>query len=790
MSMAAVVMVVAGLLLGLAEWTVDAPLGPTPAAAQGVSPEHRPIAEIRIEGLEQVSEQLVRNQIRSEPGEPFRGDVVERDIVRITRLGRFEEVAAKYTQRDDGAIILTFVVEEQPLLADVQVVGNRAISDQNLLAMIQLRPGDPIDLFLIDRSEQRMLDAYQDRGYFVASVSADRELLEAERILIFQVREGPRVRIRGLSFEGNDTFPDRQLRAEIQSETYFPIFRAGELHRDQLELDAASIREFYRDRGYLDAQVGRRIDLSPDQRHAVVTFMIQEGARYLVDEVRIEGNALFPDAQIRRVMPMKPGDVFSQQNLRRSREAIEHLYGTLGHIETQVRIDRLFHGDVPRVDLVVRIDEARPSHVGTVSVRGNEVTQDKVILRQARGMEPGRPFDRTGIRRTQRRLNESPLFAEAEVTLLGDPNDEVRDVLIDVTEQSTGELSLGAGVSSDLGVVGAITLTQRNFDITDFPESPRALFTGQAFRGAGQFFSLNLQPGREVSRYAASFREPYLFDTNYFFDTEISYYTQVFTDYDERRLGGRVGIGRRFGDVWSAAVRARATRIHIGNIDDNAPVDVHDVQGRNVLTGLGLDLERDTTDSAIFPTRGNRWTIGLERVGALGGDFDFTRLRTGFQQFWTTHEDFFGRRTVLSGRVQANYIFEESRAPVFERFYAGGHRTFRGFGYRGVGPRGIEKDTGELGDDPVGGDWMLLAGLEYNVPIYEEVLRGVVFTDMGTVREDFGFDNWRISVGAGLRIYVPMFGQVPFALDFAYPIRKQPGDRTRIFSFDLAVPLQ
>lgn len=762
----------------------------SPVGAQGVDPDHRPIAEIRIAGLEQVSEQFVRNQIRSEVGAPYRRETVDRDIVRVTRLGRFEQVTAEVTQRDDGAVILTFVVEEQPLFADVRVVGNRAVTDQDLLERVQLRAGDPVDQFLIDRGVQRIIEAYEERGYFVAEVNVERELLDEDNILIYQVREGPRVRIRGIEFEGNETYSDRQLRNEISSETYFPVFRSGELQREQLDLDAAAIRDFYRDRGFLDAQVGRRIALSPDQREAVVTFAIEEGPRYLVDAVRIEGSTVFPEAQIRQAMPMKVGNVFSEQNRRRSERALEHLYGRLGYVETRVAIDRLFHSDEPRVDLLVQIEEGEPSRTGTVTVRGNEVTQDKVILRQVRGMEPGRPFDREGVEQTQRRLTESPLFSEAEVTLLGEPDDPVRDVLIEVDEQSTGELNFGAGVSSDLGVVGSITLTQRNFDITDFPESAREFFTGQSFRGAGQFFSLNLQPGREVSQYSVNFREPYLFESDFFFDTEMSFFSRLRRNYDERRFGGRVGIGQRFGDVWSASARVRATTIRATNIADRAPIDVHAVAGDHVLTGLGIDLERDTTDSAIFPTRGSRWTLGLERVGTLGGDFDFTRAEAGFQQFWTTREDFFGRRTVLSGRVQAGYIFEEREAPVFERFYAGGHRTFRGFNFRGVGPRGVRQDTGTLGSDPVGGDWRFLAGLEYNVPLYDEVLRGVVFSDAGTVQQRFGFDQWRVSVGAGLRIYLPMFGQVPFALDFAWPLRRERGDQTRVFSFDLAVPLQ
>ena len=758
--------------------------------AQGIEAAHRPIAEIRLSGLDRVSEQLVRNQIRSEVGAPYDPDTVEQDIVRLTHLGRFSAVSAEVTPKDDGSVILTFVLNEQPLLADVQVVGNKAISDQNLLSQVQLRAGDPIDPFLIDRGEQRIVEAYEDKGYFVADVNVDQTLLDESNILIFRIREGPRVHIREIRFQGNATYTAKQLDAQIKSDEYFPIFSPGELSREQLELDAASVRDFYRKRGYLDAEVGRRIDLSPDQQDAVVTFVIKEGPQYTVANVDISGNDAFSDAQIRRTMTLKRGDVFSQDAVDNSQQAIEQLYGKLGHMETQVQIQRLFHGDEPKVDLVVNLTPGASSRVGKVTLRGNALTQDKVILRQVRGMTPGRPYDREGVDETRRRLNESPLFSEAKVTVLGESDDRVRDVLIEVTEQSTGSLNFGAGVSSDAGVIGAITLTQRNFDLTDYPESPGEFFTGQAFRGAGQYFSLNLQPGSEVSRYSVSWREPYLFETDYFLDTNFFYFERLREDYDEERLGARLGIGQRFGDVWSASVRTRFNQVDISDIDSDAPVDVFNVQGDNMVTGLGFELERNTTDSSIFPTEGSKWTLGLERVGALGGDFDFTRARTTFQQFWTVDEDFFGRETVLSARAEVGYIFEDNEAPIFERFYAGGHRTFRGFDFRGVGPRGIRNDTGTLGDDAVGGDWLLLTGLQYNVPLYQELLRGVLFTDMGTVQEDLGLDNWRVSVGAGVRIKVPFFGQAPFALDFAFPVLKEEGDEERIFSFDLAVPLR
>ncbi len=765
------------------------------AAAQGLDPEDRPIAEVRVEGLKNVSEQLVLNQVRSQVGEPYDADTVSEDIVRLTHLGRFDQVTARVEPQDDGSLVLIFDVSEQAILSDVQVVGNKAIHDGELLTLVLLRPGDPADSFLIEQGLDRIVRAYHDKGYFVADVSIDDQLLRESSALVYRVREGPRVKIKGIRFEGHASYTEKQLKSKLRSKTYFPILQKGDLNREQLELDAASVREFYQARGYLDAQVGRRIDLSPDEKQAVVVFLVEEGRRYAVSEVRVlppdaGDDRLLPDAQIRQNMSLKPGDVFSQDKLAASQTQLRELMGRLGYLDVRVRIASLPHTDAALVDLVVSIEQGLPSVVGKVSITGNELTRQKVALRQLRGMDPGRRFDSTGLDRTRRRLRDGRLFSEGTVTILGEPSDGTRDILIDVTEATTGTISFGAGISSDAGVLGAIDLSQRNFDITDTPQTPQELLTGRAFRGAGQSFALSLQPGDEVSRFSVSFSEPSILETDYTFSTSLFVYERLFNAYDEERLGGSVSFGRRFGDVWSASTSLRTATVDITDIEDDAPVDVFASMGESSLTGVGFSVRRNTTDSRLFPTRGNNWQFAIEQVGALGGDYDFTRISTEFKQFWTVDEDFFGRKTVLSWRIGAAFIPEDNEAPFFERLYLGGHSNFRGFAFRGVGQRGIRNDTMTVGDDAVGDEWLLTTGVEYNYPIYTEVLRGVVFSDMGTLTDDPGVEDWRVSVGTGLRIKVPFLGSAPFALDVAVPVIDQEGDESQLVSFSLDVPIR
>ncbi|QNN22868.1 outer membrane protein assembly factor BamA [Planctomycetales bacterium ZRK34] len=776
----------------------------TAARGQGVDVTARPIKDVRVEGVKQIDAQFVLNQVRAKPGDPYDPQVVAQDIQNITRLGRFGAVRAQVEPNDDGSITLVYVVDEQPLLSDVQVVGNKNFDDDELMDAVMMRAGDPRDPYLIERARDVIRKKYQDAGYFLADVTVDQETLDDNGILILRVREGPRVKVRQIQFQGNTVFTAKELQSKIKTNSYMFIFRKGILSREQIDADVARIRDFYAQRGYLDVRVGRRIELADDQKTAGVSFIIDEGRRYTVDSIELDGNSIYSNEQIYQAMALKIGDVYSIDHLRDTNESLNDLYGKLGYIDTRVDIQRIFDPVEPTVDLKVRIRESRRATVGNVIIRGNALTQDKVIRRQIRGLNPGRPFDSTGIETTKRRIRSTGIISEAEITVLGEPEDEVRDVLVEVKEANTGSISFGAAVSSDSGVFGAIDLTQRNFDIADVPESWGEFFRGRAFRGAGQYFQIALQPGNEFQRYQVSFREPYVFDSDYFLDTNLFFYTRRRENWDEERLGGTLGVGKRFGDVWSASIRGRVEQVDVQDLDSDAVIDAFDVAGASLVDSIGFSITRSTVqiDDSLLPYKGTRFTAGLENYG-LAGDYDFVRLTTGWTGYLMLDEDFFGRKTTLKLDLNIGYIVDAgekivfdsrgtphriSDTPLFERFYAGGHRTFRGFRYRGAGPRGIAANTGTRGDDPIGGDWSFLAGIEYNYPIYEDVLRGVFFVDSGTVQEDIGLDEYRVSVGAGIRLKLPFLGQAPFAFDLAYPVVKQDGDEVRYFSFDLALP--
>ena len=432
-----------------------------PAFAQGLDLAGRPVKEVRISGLERVQPQLVLNQVRTEPGQPYDPEQVALDIRNITRLGRFATVRADVKQGPDGGVILTYIVEEQPLLADVQVVGNKAIADQELLGLVLLRGGDPLDEFLIERAIKQIRQAYREEGYYLADASVDPQALEENDVLIFRVREGPKVRIKQLVFTGNSAFTEDQLESEIETEQA-ALFAKGVLAEEQLDQDVGRLRDFYRDHGYLDARVDRRIQLSPDQKGAAVNFIIEEGPQYTVGQIAFDlpADATFSSDTLREAMILKQGSVYSAELLRDTTEALRDLYGKLGYLspaeggQTIVRIDRVFAEGQPVVNLTVRVREGQRYTVGNVIVRGNRDTQDRVIRRELRHLEPGRRFDRAGLEASRRRILQTGLFRDVKITVLGDEAQAMRDLLVEVEEQRTGSVSFGAAISSGLAPSG------------------------------------------------------------------------------------------------------------------------------------------------------------------------------------------------------------------------------------------------------------------------------------------------------------------------------------------------
>ena len=264
----------------------------------------------------------------------------------------------------------------------------------------------------------------------------------------------------------------------------------------------------------------------------------------------------------------------------------------------------------------------------------------------------------------------------------------------------------GVGANSNSGLTGSIVLNERNFDITRLPTSWDDLWSGRAFRGAGQEFRVEAMPGTVFQRYTVSFREPFLFDSPYGLGTSVYYYNRIFNEYTEARVGGQVSLSRQINQYWSGSLRSRIEQVGVHNVPYYAPPDYLEVAGNsNFVLGLGGSVKRDSRDSFLRPTEGSVIDLGFEEVV---GTFTYPIGTGSFSKYWTTYQrpDGSGRH-VLASRSQITV--NGSHTPVYDRSFAGGFQTIRGFQFRGVGPN-VEGFM-------VGGDFMLLNSLEYQIPL-------------------------------------------------------------------------
>ncbi|MDG2291646.1 MAG: outer membrane protein assembly factor BamA [Phycisphaerales bacterium] len=775
--------------------------GPTVASAAlseatALQDEHladRPISSIRFEGLEDVPEQKVWNNIRSSVGNAYDPQTARGDVSRLNRLGSFQSIDVESTLEKDGTISLVYVFKEQQRLAEVQVVGNRALSDQALLGPAGVGRGVARDDFLIERSIREMKDLYAKRGYYLTEVSVDAQQLEENDILIFEVIEGPRVRVYSIEFDGNMSIPDKRLHSEIKTRTWFPFFRRGELDTEMLSSDVTTIDTYYKDRGYLDVRVDHDVELSSDQREAKVIFLIQEGREFTVGRVTAssmymdEPLAVFSSEQLESLMELKIGDRFQTDILRRSVAELEAAYGTLGYLDARVDLQPIHGASDGQVDVNIAVSEGAIANVGLIKINGNFLTKDKVIRRHIK-LQSGRRYDATELELSKLRIQQTQLFNEVKITPQQEDPDHPgqRDVLVEVEEKNTGSFNFGVGFGSDSGVLGSISLVQNNFDIADFPETFGELYKGRAFRGAGQKFSMNFQPGDEIFAYDVNLTEPNIFETVYSLGESAGYYQRYYDSYREEKMFTSTSLSRRFGDIWSGSLGLGYAHVRLGDFEYNTPVEIRNDRGPDNLWSTTLAMQRTTITRLSRPGSGSRLVLDYTNYGALLGDVEFNRARVDYTTYLTINRDFLGRTSTLRLDGQVGWIFS-GEAPTFERFYLGG-RTLRGFEFRDVSPKGTPALPGGATDVPIGGDFMAFLGAQYQFPLLMTLLDGVVFIDSGTVNDDFNFDEYRVAVGIGIRLYIPQLGPTPMAFDFAFPLAKQENDRTEVFSFSAELP--
>ncbi len=555
------------------------------------------VADVLVQGNRLVPTAQIMAQIKTRVGVVYDADKVQEDCRTLSATRQFANVNVDVKPTPDGKITVIFTVQDQANLVQ-HIIYNGAKhlgrTDEDINSLTGLRVGMPLDPVTNKLACKAIIGKLTEDGRPFASC----QLVKGDKVgdtdVIFNIGEGPVVKISSVSCTGNTFVASSVLLTHVQSSHAILGILGGKLNAAMVEGDIGKLEEYYKSFGYLDVHVSRELHWNDDGLTAALIFHVQEGQRYQVkDKPHVSGARSFPPEQLEQLTGVKAGQFYSQADVDKDVARIKDYFGATGR-EARVQMAPIIDQSTPGVVQVqYEVVERPPARVGQVFIVGNTRTQDHVILNQVPEF-PGQLLTYPDLRVAKRNLERLGIFkpGSVEVTAQDDPNNpdsEYKNIFINLEEDNTGSLLFGVGVNSDAGLTGSVVLNEKNFDITRLPTSYDDLLSGSAFRGAGQEFRLEAVPGTELQRYTASFREPFLFDSPYSLGVSGYYYDRQYNEDTESRLGARVTLGRKLGPNWTVSGAVRVENIGINSLPAFDPVDYTSVEGNNFLAGFRLE---------------------------------------------------------------------------------------------------------------------------------------------------------------------------------------------------------
>ncbi|MBD3246510.1 MAG: outer membrane protein assembly factor BamA [Candidatus Omnitrophica bacterium] len=730
------------------------------------------VSRIEIQGNSIVSDATIISKIKSRAGQPVSENVVNQDIKNLIATGFFETVEVNTRQGDDGQI-LVFSVQEKPVLDELRIEGARRIRARTIKETIQLKEGSFIDEYRLEEAVRKIEDLYAQKGFSQAQAEYSLRSEDAGQTVVnITINESEVRKVRKVTIAGNEEFSDARILKLMKTRPAW-LFNKGLFKEAQLKDDVSRIKDFYLQHGFSDAEVSAETEKKTEGIY--VTISVKEGPQYFIGEVEIKGNEMVSTGELRQSLVHTQGDVFSETALYEDAANLKGVYVDKGYIFANVEPLSIYDPQTERIQITYRVTENEIAYLEQINIQGNEKTKDEVIRRELR-VYPGDKFDGEKLRRSKERLDNLGFFEEVTVDTEPGSKPNWVDLVFDVKEAKTGYVSFGGGYSSIDEFIGFMEIRQRNFDYQNW----------KTFTGAGQDLSLNMSLGTITDRYQLSFTNPWIFDQplSFGFDAYKKGHDQeddVGYAYEEDIRGGVLRLSREFGERVKAGVAYRFERVEISDVVDDATQALKDEAGENDLSTGEFHLSYDTRNSVFTPSRGIYVTNTLQLTGSvLGGDRDFVKYFVRGSKYFPLFHD-----SVLEIRGRVGFgdtIDSTDKIPIYERFFAGGASTIRGYQERKVGP--IDAVT----DDPVGGEALFVANIEYTYPLVEDFLKLATFFDTGNVwaeNQDFLDGDLKSSVGLGFRVKTPLG---PVSVDYGWPLDVEPGeeDKEGRFHFNIS----
>lgn len=723
------------------------------------------IRRVVVEGNQRIEPSTVESYLALRPGDVYDTQKVDDSIKSLYATGLFDDVVI---QRQDDVLLVKVV--ENPIINRIAFEGNKRLETKVLESEIQLRPRVVYTRARVQNAVSRILELYRRNGRYAAKVEPKIIELDQNRIdLVFEIDEGPVTGVGGISFIGNEQFSDSTLRGVIETKesVWYRFFGTSDTYDpDRLNFDQELLRRFYNARGYADFQVVSAIaELTPDGKEFYITFTVEEGPKYKFGDIKVETTLkdLGTEQLIALAQSLK-GDTFNADLIEATVQALTDEVGRLGYafVDIQPQINK--NPETLTADVTYQINEGQKVYVERIDITGNVRTLDEVIRREFRIAE-GDAFNTALLRRSQQRLRNLGFFESVDMkTVQGSAPDKVI-IQTKVVEKSTGELSFGAGFSTQDGVLGDIKLRERNF------------------LGKGQDLSATVLASQRTQSATVSFTEPYFLGRDLaagfdLFQTRTNFESQ--SSFDETSTGGTLRLGYPLTENLRHSVRYTLRDDSIHNVDNDASIFIKDEEGHRTTSLIGQTFSYDRRDDRFLPSGGYFLKLDQDLAG-FGGDNRFIRHEVRAEYYYSIVPD-----VVFSVIGNGGYIkgFGGEDVHLTNRFFVGGANLV-GFQFAGIGPRDSQTD------DKLGGNLYYTGSAELRFPLgLPKELRvfGRTFVDAGTL-EDIDVsgptldesNGLRVAAGVGLSWLSPLG---PLSINFAQAIRKETHDETEFFSLN------
>lgn len=728
---------------------------------------------IRHVGPPAVSDALILSNIRVTTGTKYNRNAIDDDVRNLYSTGYFYAIQVLQDYDPAKGYHLIYVVQGNPLLTDIRFEGNTKYKDSKLLKTIGSKVGRPLSDLQLFQDAEAIKKLYQKAGYPGTKIDKPIPSIDEQAgraTVTFKIEEAPRIKIQDVIFEGATAFKQSKLRKVIKTRRWWMfswLTGSGSFKEDQFDEDKDKLADFYRNHGYLDFEIKEVKFDYPEPNRMVVRFQIFEGRQYHVGSVGFKGVTLVNTNKLEKDLTMGPGEVFTPKGLYDDIDKVEDAYGTLGRINARAIPEKSPNVETGNMDLVYDVTEGDQVFIERIDIRGNTKTKDRVIRRELL-VNPGEPFNKVLVKYSTNRIGLLNYFEKIswDHEKTDAPNRE--NLVINVDEKSTGNVQVGAGLSTVESLVGFAEISQSNFD----------LFNPPYFTGGGQKAVLRVQLGTQKQDYSLTFQEPWLFGRKLIYTQDL-YHRQLnyqSTLYDERHTGANTAFTRPLGSEFlRGTLNYRIDYGGILGVDPSASPAIKDEEGERLISELGLNFDYDRRRGGLLANHGFRtkFETGLAG-GPFGGDADFYHLELKHAHYFPGFAE--GHIIEIQGRIGVvdNYGRSDN-VPLFERSFLGGAFNMRGFDYRDVGPKDI---TGE----PLGGETSWFGSVEYSLPVIDRV-RFAVFYDIGMVYQNaYSFDSkvydrngnfildtgpYNDDFGFGIRLNLPIG---PLVFDYGIPI--------------------